>query len=112
VRLLNTSGAKMYDILLDGLIDTSPAGMQCKAAVKIGDTHYGGGIAPVGDTSRIIVTNIISKARYAVLVGGSLCDSVLSNIVHHGSKDDAVAVPAGAEYMRDVTVSNVQVVGG
>jgi hypothetical protein len=43
VRLLNTPGARMHDILLDGLIDTSPGNMRCRAAVKIGDSQYGGG---------------------------------------------------------------------
>jgi hypothetical protein len=28
----------MHDILIDGLIDTSPVDMHCKAAVKIGDS--------------------------------------------------------------------------
>ena len=44
VRLLNTSGVRMHDILLDGLIDTSPDDLRCRAAVKIGDSGYGGGV--------------------------------------------------------------------
>ena len=61
VRFLNTSGVRMYDILLDGLIDTSPQRVRCRAAVKIGDTAYGGGIAPLGDTRRVIINNVISQ---------------------------------------------------
>ena len=64
VRLLNTSGVRMHDILLDGLIDTSPEDVRCKAAVKIGDHAYGGGIAapgryPAGSSS----TTSSSKSR-------------------------------------------------
>ena len=112
VRLLNTPGVRLHDILIDGLIDTSPEGFRCKAALKIGDSHYGGGVAPLGTTYRIIVNNVMSKAQYAVMIGGSLCDSVISNIVHEGAPDDAVAVIPGPEHMRDVTVSNVRVIEG
>jgi len=111
VRLLNTSGVRMYDILIDGLIDTSPANVRCKAAVKIGDNGYGDGVAPVGDTSRVIVSNVISKAKHAILVGGSLSDSIISNVVRHGLGDYAVTVEAGPEFLRDVTITNVHVAG-
>ena len=30
VRLLNTSGVRMYDVLIDGLIDTSPDEMRAE----------------------------------------------------------------------------------
>jgi len=111
VRLLNTPGVRMYDIVLDGLVDTSPAGMRCKAAVKIGDHHYGGGMAPLGDTSRIIVSNVISRSEHTIMVGGSLCDSVLSNIIRHDLPGEAVTLVAGAESIRDVTCANIRVVG-
>lgn len=111
VRLLNTPGVRMHDVVIDGLIDTSPEAIQCKAAVKIGDHAYGGGVAPVGDTSRILVSNVISKAKHTILVGGSLCDSVLSNIVCYGSGAEAITVVEGPEYLRDVTVSNLKELG-
>ena len=101
----------MRDILVDSLIDTSPDDLQCKAAVKIGDHSYGGGVAPLGDTSRIIVTNVTSKSRHTILIGGSLSDSILTNLIRHGSPGDAVTIEAGAEYIRDVTITNVHVVG-
>ena len=107
VRLLNTSGIRMHDILLDCLIDTSPAEVQCRAAVKIGDHHYGSGVAPVGDTCRIIVNNVISRSQHAILIGGSLCDSVISNVVCHGPGSEAVTLASGPEHLRDVTFTNV-----
>jgi hypothetical protein len=110
VRLLNTPGVRMYDVLLDGLIDTSPVEMRCKAAVKIGDTAYGGGIAPLGDTRRVIINNVISRAMHTILIGGSLCDSIISNIVRIAGDGDAVTVASGPQYVRNVTISNVQVV--
>ncbi|WDQ17116.1 glycosyl hydrolase family 28 protein [Rhodopirellula sp. P2] len=109
VRLLNTSGVKMHDILVDGLIDTSPDGLRCKAAVKIGDHSYGGGVAPLGDTQRIIVNNVTSQSKHTILVGGSLADSILTNLIRFGSPGDAVTIQAGADSIRDVTITNVHV---
>lgn len=111
VRLLNTSGVRMHDILIDGLLDTSPPGLRCKAALKIGDSVYGGGVAPLGDTRRIMVNNVMSKAQYAVLIGGSLCDSVIANVLHRGAEEDCVKVAPGPEFLRDVTLSNLRVAG-
>ncbi len=109
VRLLNTSGVRLHDILLDGLIDTSPESHQCKAAVKIGDSNYGGGIAPLGDTYRIVITNVMSRAEHTILIGGSLSDSILSNIVRHGSAGEVVTVAAGSDFIRDVMITNAHV---
>lgn len=111
VRLLNTSGVKLHDILLDGLIDTSPDNIRCKAAVKIGDHSYGAGVAPLGDTYRIIVNNVTSKSQHTILIGGSLAESILTNLIRYGSPGDAVTIAAGSEYIRDVTITNVHVMG-
>jgi hypothetical protein len=109
VRLLNTPGTRMYDILLDGLIDTSPADMRCRAAVKIGDRAYGGGADAVGDTSRVIVNNVVSRSKHTILIGASLSDSILSNIVRYDSPGEAVTMELGPDHVRNVTISNVHV---
>lgn len=111
VRLLNTPGTRMYDILLDGLIDTSPADMRCRAAVKIGDRAYGGGADSLGDTSRVIVNNVVSRSKYTILIGASLSDSIISNVIRHDSPGEAVTVELGPDHVRNVTISNVHVVG-
>jgi hypothetical protein len=109
VRLLNTSGVRMYDIVLDGLLDTSPPGIRCRAALKIGDSGYGGGVAPLGDTRRIIVNNVISRAEHTILIGGSLCDSIISNVIRHDIPGEAITMAAGPEFVRDVTFANIRV---
>lgn len=111
VRLLNTPGVRMHDILLDGLIDTSPADVRCRAAVKIGDTAYGGGAAPVGDTSRVIVNNVISRSKYTILIGGSLAESIISNVIHYDSTGEAVTIASGEDQVRNVTIGNVRAIG-
>lgn len=70
---------------------------------------YGGGVAPLGDTGRIIVNNVIRKSKHAVLAGGSLCDSILTNIIHYGS-EEAVKVLRGPECVRNVATTSIHIV--
>lgn len=106
IRLLNNGGVHLHDILIDGLIDTSPEGIRCKAAVKIGDHHYGAGIAPLGDTYRIMIDHVASQARNTILVGGSLSDSILGNLIRYGGEGKLVNPASGPEYIRNVTITN------
>lgn len=108
VRLLNTSGVRLYDVVLDGLLDTSPQDGWCRAALKIGDSGYGGGVAPLGDTARVLASNIISRSQHTILIGGSLCDSILSNILHRGDSGEPLTLAAGPEFFQEVTVSNLR----
>jgi hypothetical protein len=109
VRLLNTLGLPMENIIVDGLIDTSYPPYQSRVTLKIGDKfpQYGG-INPLGTTRRIVVNNVISRAKYAVLIGGSLCDSLISNVVQNGGTNDPVYFESGAENVHDVTVHNAR----
>jgi len=111
VRLLNTSGARLHDIVLDGLIDTSPPDVRCRAALKIGDHNYGDGVAPLGDTARIIVTNVISRCEHTILIGGSLCDSAISNVIRWDVPGDVMTFASGPEHVRNLTITNLQAAG-
>jgi len=90
-------------------LDTSHPPYQSRIALKIGDhTPAYGGINPLGTTRRIVVNNVISRAKYAVLIGGSLCDSSISNVLQNGGENDAVYFESGAENMRNVVVHNAR----
>ncbi|MBI5832565.1 MAG: hypothetical protein HZB16_09705 [Armatimonadetes bacterium] len=109
VRFLNTSGARLHDVVLDGLLDTSGDGVRCRAAVKIGDNNpVWGGVTPLGDTSRITLTNITSRAVSTILVAGSLADSVISNVLRYDGEGDPVNVQSGPDYLRRVQMTNVR----
>ena len=81
VRFLNQKGVRMHHIQLDGLLDASPAGHHCRAAVKIGDANYGGP-AKRGETSNFLIGNIQTQAKHAFIFGSPLCDSMISNVMH------------------------------
>lgn len=105
VRLLNTRGLGLHDVLIDGVMDTSP-GAPCRATVRIGDGDPAyGGVTPMGMTRRILVRNIHSRGRHGVLIAGSLCDSIVEGVVHRGGQ--AVTVEQGEHALRNVTVEHV-----
>ena len=107
VRFLNTSGLKLHDILLDGLTDTSPADVHDRAVLKIGDNNpRWGGVTPLGDTFGITVRNVTSRSQHAILIAGSLADSTISNVEHHGAATEPVTMESGPQYVRNVKITN------
>lgn len=84
VRLLNHDGIKLYNILIDGIVDCS-GDLRAKAALKIGDARYSKiRRATLGETHNITARNIISRAKSAVNLGGTITDSYFSNIQQYG----------------------------
>ena len=84
VRLLNHDGVNLYNILIDGIIDCSDD-LRAKAALKIGDARYSHiRKAVLGETRNITARNIISRAKTAVNLGGTVADSYFSNIQQNG----------------------------
>ncbi len=109
VRFLNASGLKIHDVLLDGLIDTSGTGRQSRAAVKIGDSNpVWGGVTPLGDTYRIFLNNIMSRAQHTILIAGSLSESLITNVIKYDGQGDAITLASGPENVRQVELRNVR----
>ena len=107
VRFLNASGIKMHNIILDGLIDTSPQGFHCKAAIKIGDSNpVWGGVTPLGDTSGFIITNIQAKSTASVLISGSLTDSIINNVINYNPQSPGLVFASGDENVRNVVIKS------
>jgi len=84
VRLLNHDCVCLYNILIDGILDTSD-GINAKAALKIGDARYSHiRRSALGETHNITARNIISRAKVGVLLGGTVSDSYFSNVQQYG----------------------------
>lgn len=108
VRFLNASGVKMYNIDLDGVEDTSKEFNHSGAAVRVGDTVAAwGGVAPMGDTHDITVKNVVSYAKAAIFIGGSLSDSSFSNVKNLNPDGHNVFYRAGEEYTENITFENI-----
>jgi len=108
VRFLNAAGPKIHDVILDGLLDTSPPDRPCKATLKIGDSNPAwGGVTPLGDTSRIVINNVVSASQHTILIAGSLADSSISNVVRRASTGAPITYESGEQNVRNVALSNV-----
>jgi len=110
VRLLNASGLKLYNVVLEDVLDTSGCegdGVVCAVAVKIGDRNAAwGGVTPLGDTFNITIRKVDSRCRQCVLVAGSLCDSRIEDVCNRNPACEAVACTSGPENLRNVVVCN------
>ena len=111
VRFLNQRGVRMHDIMLDGVLDTSPEGHVCNAAVKLGDVNYGGPAA-IGETARFKINNIQTHARYAIVLGAPLADSMIGNILMFRSrqKSELIGYHGGKHEFKNVVFNNCEVI--
>ncbi len=101
VRLL-PAGAFIRNVIIDGIVDTTPDGIPLGSAViELGD---GGGYGEnLRDSMQnISISNIICNSHNAIRVGGYICDSVFSNIVNRNPHCPAIRV------MRENGMRNVQ----
>ncbi len=107
VRLLNTRAGKLYNVVLDGVIDTSPPDRPGSATVRIGSRHYGGHV-PLGHTRRLFISNISGASRNTILIDGTLADSFISNVMHGTNTGAAVVYEASPEAIRNVVTSHLR----
>lgn len=84
VRLLNQGGVKLYNVLIDGLIDTSmnsPHMNRGLYGVRIGDKHlYSTRHSTPDETYNIVVKNIYSRANQAINLAGSITDCKITDV--------------------------------
>ena len=101
----------MHDIMLDGVLDTSPEGHVCHAAVKLGDVNYGGP-ARVGETARFRIGNVQTRARYAIVLGAPLADSMIDNVLMFRTrrKSELIGHHGGTHEFKNVVFHNCEVI--
>ena len=106
VRLLNTGGIKLHDVLIEDVLDTSEgSGVIDAATNRIGDGNPAwGGVTPLGDTFNVTVRKVDSRSRYAVLIAGSLADSVIEDIIDRNGENPPVVCTSGEGFLRNVSI--------
>ena len=76
IRLLNQGGVKLYNILIDGMTDSSGGSSHMDrgiCGVRIGDTHmYGERHSTFEETFNITVRNVFSRAGTALRLAGCI----------------------------------------
>ena len=81
IRLLSCN-ARIYNVVIDGVIDTAPEEILHGGGILIGegDSAYGTNL-PDG-MKNIAISNVICRSQHAILVAGYLRDSVISNVIN------------------------------
>ena len=78
-----------------------------RAAVKIGDVRYfATSKAALGDTSRIMVSNVMSRAESVIQIQGTLRDARFTNICGYGGNKHLVEY--GTEPVENVEIEAKQ----
>ncbi|NLC45381.1 MAG: hypothetical protein GX783_14010 [Clostridiales bacterium] len=108
VRLLNHGGKKLYNIIVENILDRSD-GKEFRpgAAVRIGEQRYysDSGPAKLGDTFGITVRNVVSCARFGVFISCTLQDAFINNVQLYHSAGTGVFFSSG--HMRNIHVSDI-----
>lgn len=95
VRLLAQGGPKLYNILIDGVIDASaefPYLDRGETGIRVGDPYTGyGGRQPTADEMyNITVRNVFSRAKASLRAAGCVRNLVLDNISTFDGGGEAV----------------------
>lgn len=84
VRLLSQDGIKLYDVLVDGVMDEerdSPHMDYGHFAVRVGDTHlYGKRFSTKDEVYNITINDVYGDGEYALSLAGEIGNLTLSNI--------------------------------
>lgn len=84
IRLLNQGGIKLYNILIDGVIDTSKDSKHMNRGlygVRVGDKHlYSTRHSTPDETYNIVIKNVYSRAKQAINLAGSITDCVIQDV--------------------------------
>lgn len=85
VRLLNQGGVKLYNVLVDTVVDTSkdcPYLKRGSSGVRIGDRYmYGDRHATSNETYNITVRNVVSRAVTPINVVGEIKNITIDNVM-------------------------------
>lgn len=105
IRLLNRGGIKIYNVLIDGVMDLTDAyeEQRALAAIRIGDLcDYPCRLNELGEIRDIVVRNVMTRARFGAYVANTLADATFDNFRMYG--DGGVGM-----YFNGCTVQNVTV---
>lgn len=105
IRLLNRGGVKIYNILIDGVVDLTDANEEHRAlaAIRIGDLcDYQVRLNELGETRNIVVRNVSTRARFGAYIANTLSDSSFDNFKMYG--DGGIGMYFNGCHLKNVTV--------
>lgn len=110
LRLLPVE-ARIYNVIIDGVIDTSPEGERQSAVIQLGEPDGAYGRNEPDSMRAVAISNVICDSLHAIYVLGYLTDSVITNVVNRCPDCPAVSVlrPDG---LKNVSITGVVSAGG
>jgi len=104
IRLLPAE-AKIWNVVIDGVIDTSPEGFRAGGVLLLGDGDGYGKNLP-DSMANITISNVICDSSRAIIVDGYLTDSVISNVINRNPNCPVISV-ARKDGFKNVLTSNL-----
>ena len=105
VRLL-ACNTKIYNVVIDGIIDVPNGSFMHRGAVRIGERDGVYGVTLPDCISKITISNVISYAQDAIIVRGHFSDSVISNVINNNREGEAISV-GREDIINNVLTSNI-----
>ena len=105
VRLL-ACNTKIYNVVIDGIVDTSPEGHVHSTAITIGDYDAAYGSNKEDGVTNVTISNVICKSRNAIRILGYLKDSCISNVINR-NPDCPVILSVRPNGLVNVKMSNL-----
>ncbi len=111
ILLLPANGSRIYNVVIDGLVDTAPEGFREGGGIKLGCRDGKYGVSTASGMSDITISNCIFNSRRAIFIQGFLVDSCIQNIVNKNPGCPAVDIQRIGG-MKHAAVSNIISAGG
>ena len=105
IRLLPAM-ASVYNVVIDGIIDTQPNQLNYGGTLLLGSADTAYGKNERDGMRNITVSNVICNSRRAVNIAGFLTDSVITNIVNRNPECETITVDR-ENGLNNVSISNV-----
>ena len=91
VRLL-PANTRIWNVVIDGVVDTSSDDLNNFGCIMLGTADMGYGENTVDGMKNIAISNVISNSREAIVVGGYISDSVISNVINRNEESPCISV--------------------
>ena len=91
IRLLPVE-TKIWNVVIDGVVDTSPDNIESSVGILLGDLDNSYGKNITDSMSNITISNVVCNRQDAISVDGYLSNSVISNITNRRKKCHALRV--------------------
>jgi len=108
IRILNRGGTKIYNVLIDGVVDLTPEYGQDRplTGVMIGAIcDYPARLNLPGETRNITIKNVTTRARFGAYIANTLVDSVLENFMF--TSDAGIGMYFNGCYLKNVIVDKL-----